>query len=85
MPTAKFMSNCGVCGGEYQQGPGRYEGHLLKLYGISCCDTCWHGNCDGWAPHYESRLLAHLEAKGLQVPARNVKGLLPRGPDQRGA
>jgi hypothetical protein len=35
-------------------------------------------NWDGWAPHHECVLLEHLEKKGLPVPQRNEKGLLPR-------
>lgn len=73
------MFTCDVCGSSYQHGPHRYEGHRINLYGgIFACDTCWNGNYDGWAPHYERVLLAYLERQGLPVPQRNNKGLLPR-------
>jgi len=79
MAEEKFMFKCDVCGSSYQHGPHRYEGHSLKLYGnIFACDPCWQGNHDGWAPHYEKVLLAHLERQDLPVPPRNVKGFLPR-------
>ena len=79
MAQDKFMVNCNVCGRQYQDGPHRYEGHGLKRYGnIFCCNTCWETNWDGWAPHREPVLLAHLKAKGLPVPERNAKGFLPR-------
>jgi len=79
MTKEKFMFKCDVCGGSYQHGPHRYEGHRLNLYGgIFACDTCWQNNHDGWAPHYEKTLLTHLKEKGLSVPQRNAKGFLPR-------
>lgn len=79
MTNEKFMLTCDVCDREYQHGPHRYEGHRLKLYGdIFCCDSCWKNNWDGWAPHCEAVLLGHLKKKGLPMPKRNAKGLLPR-------
>jgi hypothetical protein len=79
MTEEKFMFKCDVCGMSYQHGPHRYEGRRLQLYrDIFCCDSCWRGNWDGWAPHYEKALLAHLKQKGLPVPERNAKGWLPR-------
>jgi hypothetical protein len=79
MQKDKFVFNCDVCGSAYQYGPHRYEGHGLKLYGeIFCCGTCWEANWDGWAPHYEKVLVAHLERQGLPIPTRNSQGLLPR-------
>ena len=79
MTKEKLMFKCDVCGASYQHGPHRYEGHKLNLYGgLFVCDTCWQSNHDGWAPHYEKILLAHLKEKGLPVPQRNAKGFLPR-------
>jgi hypothetical protein len=78
-PADKALFQCAVCRGRYQHGPHRYEGHRLKLYGnIFCCDPCWRGNHDGWAPHVEHALLSVLKEKGLPIPARTAKGLLPR-------
>lgn len=75
----KIMFNCDVCGTTYQHGPHRYQGHKLNLYGdLFVCDSCWQVNHDGWAPHYEKVLLAHLQKEGLPVPQRNAKGFLPR-------
>lgn len=74
-----IVFQCDVCGSDYQSGPHRYEGHRLHLYGdIWCCDTCWKGNHDGWAPHYEPVLLEHLRRQGLPEPPRLPNGLLPR-------
>ena len=61
MNKSKIQFICSVCNKEYQHGPNRYEGHQLKLYGgIFCCDDCWNGNLDGWAPHCESPLLKNI-------------------------
>ena len=79
MTKEKFMFICDVCSKTYQHGPHRYEGHRLELYGdIFCCDSCWQGNFDGWAPHYEHALLEHLNQKNIPIPKRNEKGWLPR-------
>ncbi|WP_148896581.1 hypothetical protein [Geothermobacter ehrlichii] len=79
MEKEKLMFSCDVCGKQYQHGPGRYEGHKLELYGgIFCCDSCWRSNWDGWSTHYEEILLNHIKNKGLPIPKRNIKGLLPR-------
>jgi hypothetical protein len=42
------------------------------------CRSCYAGNWDGWAPHYEDDLLEHLEAEGIDEPERLENGLLPR-------
>lgn len=76
---------CFTCGGTFRFGPHVYDGHHVSAYRINVCSGCWGGNWDGWAPHYEPRLLAHLVAEGLAVPERNASGYLPRnptGPDQ---
>ena len=74
-----IIYQCDVCDADYQAGPHRHEGHRLHLYGdVTCCDTCWRGNWDGWAPHLETRLLGHLQRQGLPVPRRLPRGLLPR-------
>lgn len=79
MNDFKVILNCDVCGMPYQHGPHRYEGYKLAIYGdIACCDSCWRGNSDGWAPHYESVLLAHLKRQKLPVPVRNKDSRLPR-------
>jgi hypothetical protein len=78
MAEALFFT-CDVCGHRYQHGQHRYEGHALMLYGeIFACDPCWKGNHDGWAPHFERRLLEHLARQALPEPVRNSQGRLPR-------
>jgi hypothetical protein len=79
MSEEKFVFRCDICGDTYEHGPHRYEGHKLILYGdIFACDPCWKKNREGWTPHYEKIILAHLERSGLSTPKRNAKGLLPR-------
>ena len=79
MTEHKVMEKCELCGGQYQHGPHLYEGERSKLFDMVVCSTCWESNWDGWAPHLEQILLAHLKTKGLPAPERNAKGLFPRG------
>lgn len=74
----KIMHRCPLCNSLYQQGPGRYEGHISRRYQLEVCDVCWKGNWDGWNPRHEGFLLLHLKEKGLEVPPRNANGYLPR-------
>jgi len=75
----KYMDVCDVCGDEYQNGPGVYEGHRLELYGDAvCCDNCWKLNWDGWASIHEDKIKAICAEKAVAVPVRNSKGWLPR-------
>lgn len=73
------MRRCDTCGKLFQFGPHRYDGHPVATYKITVCNTCWDSNWDGWAPHLEGRVTAKLLEDGLPLPARNSKGLLPRG------
>lgn len=77
----KFMYRCFTCGGEFQFGPHVYDGRHIAAYDMTFCMGCYGGNWDGWAPRYEPRILAHLKDKGLEAPARNEGGYLPRHPD----
>ena len=83
-PTGGTVSNfkhtekCFCCGTEFQFGPHIYDGKHIPGYGITVCRACYEGNWDGWAPHYEVLVLAHLKNKGIEPPARNSKGWLPR-------
>ncbi len=78
MDTHKIMLRCDLCNREFQFGPHRYDGKHILRYQITVCMSCWNGNCDGWAPHLDERLISHLEKKGLPIPERNSKGWLPR-------
>jgi hypothetical protein len=78
MPKPKFMYNCGLCGTEFQFGPGVYAGKLISCYQLTVCLGCWDGNWDGAGPSAEGRLLAHLKQKGIPIPPRNEQGWLPR-------
>ena len=71
---------CFTCGGTFRFGPHVYDGHHIAAYKFNVCSGCWSGNWDGWAPHYERKILIHLAENGLPVPARNAAGYLPRDP-----
>lgn len=78
MTLEKIMCSCSLCGNHFQFGPHRYDGKHISRYQITVCMSCWNGNWDGWAPHLEERLIAHLQQKGIPIPERNAKGWLPR-------
>jgi len=78
MEDHKFMYKCELCASSYQMGRHIYDGKHIPLYNLGVCKTCYEGNWDGWAPDAEVKILAHLKEKGLPVPTRNTKGLLPR-------
>jgi hypothetical protein len=62
----------------YHGNPAVYCGMYVGRYMIEVCDGCYASNPDGWAPDFETPLLAHLTANGLPIPERNEKGRLPR-------
>ena len=74
----RIMCPCFMCRRDFQMGPHRYDGHYIGRYKLSVCDTCWNANWDGWAPDFETRLVAHLSEQHLPIPDRNEKGWLPR-------
>jgi hypothetical protein len=78
MSKEKFMCQCFICGGDFQFGPHRYEGRKIPRYNINVCNNCYEANWDGWAPHYEKKLVAHLRKEDLPIPERNAEGWLPR-------
>lgn len=78
MPEYKHMIPCFTCGRQFQFGPHLYAGTFIRRYQVCVCKACYDSNWDGWAPHYEQLLIAHLEEKGLPMPERNAKGRLPR-------
>src|SRR5947208_12967874 len=59
--SEQIWHECGLCGGRFQYGPHRYEGHFIARYKLVACDRCWHGNADGWGPVAEPKVLAHLK------------------------
>ncbi len=78
MEETKMMYSCDLCGSKYQMGSGIYNGKYIKLYELNVCMPCYDGNWDGWNPHYEELIVAHLNKKGLPIPEKNAKGWLPR-------
>lgn len=80
MSNHKMMYRCPLCGNQFQINAhvDVDDGKYIPRYDITVCRTCWNSNWDGWAPHYEETLIAHLKKKGLPVPERNEKGWLPR-------
>lgn len=70
---------CDVCGRRIEDRHHSHRFHVLETYGgITCCDTCWDSNSDGWSPQLEAVLMGHLMKSGLSEPERNGQGLLPR-------
>ncbi|MDO8734798.1 MAG: hypothetical protein Q7K21_06535 [Elusimicrobiota bacterium] len=78
MKSEKFMYQCFMCGRKYQFGPHKYDGKHIPQYKIDVCLSCYKNNWDGWAPHYEKKLISHLEEKRLPIPKRNKEGWFPR-------
>ena len=78
MAEPKVMIRCFMCDSEYQMGPHRDDGKYIPQYKINVCRICYDGNWDGWAPHYEDRLMEQLKKEDIPVPERNSKGWLPR-------
>ena len=74
----KVMLPCYICDQQFQFGPHVYDGKFIPTYELTVCRTCYSANHDGWAPHYEQKILKHLEEKGICVPERNKSGWLPR-------
>jgi|1185.fasta_scaffold195262_3 hypothetical protein len=79
--TAKepIVRLCDACGSKFRYGPDRYDGRWLRGFQMLICMSCFNGNLDGWNVASEPRVRAHLASKGIAVPGRNDKGLLPRG------
>ena len=75
----KYFYTCHMCGVEYQMGLHIYDSKHIATYKLDVCKSCYVGNWDGWAPHYEEKLIAHLKEKSIPVPERNEKGWYPRG------
>ncbi len=73
-----YMERCDICGNEFQFSDHQYDGRKCQGYNMMACRSCYDGNHDGWAPHYEDRILKHLEDHGIEEPERLDNGLLPR-------
>ena len=78
MAERKVMKRCFICGEKFQMGPHQYELHYIRRYDIYVCRIDYDGNWDGWEPDYGDRIIEHLKKKGISIPEKNDKGLLPR-------
>lgn len=78
MADFKHMVKCFCCGSEFQFGLHAYLGRKVNGYEFMACRNCYDGNWDGWVPHLEPKILAHLHALGIDPPPRNSSGWLPR-------
>lgn len=76
----QITATCDLCGKEFPFSNGRYHGQRLPHYEMILCSSCHAGNHDGFAPHREAAFEAHLARHGIELPARNAKGLYPRDP-----
>jgi len=72
------MVRCFCCETDFPFGPNVYFGRHLAGYEITVCDNCYNANSAGWQPYYAVRILTHLRRLGIEIPARNVFGSLPR-------
>ena len=72
-----ITAECEVCKKTVSNGHGNYDLKQCHGYEMWVCSNCFDGNRDGWAPHHEPTVLAHLQTKGLPIPERNLLGLLP--------
>lgn len=73
-----IMFPCDICGQQFQFGCHVYDGKFIPTYKLTVCITCFNANHDGWAPHYEQKILSHLERNRVKLPERNENGWLPR-------
>ena len=78
LTTAKIIERCDLCREEFQYGPVAYFGTYVPAYHVMVCNRCFGANWDGWAPGLEETVTRTLKAKGLRIPERNRRGLLPR-------
>ena len=78
MEDFKCMKQCFLCSQQFQYGPHLYDGEYIPAYKIVVCMICYKANHDGWASHYEEKIISHLKEKGLPIPDRQEKGYLPR-------
>jgi hypothetical protein len=78
LASTSVIEHCDLCGQGFQYGPAAGLGTYVPAYQIMACDRCYAANRDGWAPHLEETVTRSLKAKGLRIPQRNAKGLLPR-------
>jgi hypothetical protein len=72
------MEICWICGAKDQSQPGGHHFTFIRNYQFSLCHWCYEGNWDGYNPGLNDRIIAHLKAKELPIPARNDKDLFPR-------
>lgn len=72
------MIRCDACSSLFQFGPHSYLGTHIPTYQVTVCESCYRANWDGWAPHLEQAITSNLRRQGLELPTRNVAGLLPR-------
>jgi hypothetical protein len=78
MHSAKIIERCDLCGERFQYGPVAYFGTYVPAYQVMVCHRCYAANWDGWALKLDETVTRNLKAKGLRIPERNTKGLLPR-------
>lgn len=71
--------DCFFCGSKFQFGPHRYDGSWNPTYRLPMCSGCYRSNWDGLNPGFGEKLIRHLEKEGIPKPAKNEKGLFPRG------
>ena len=74
----QFYETCFLCGKKFEFGSHKYYGKKVPYYEFMLCDAHYQGNWDGFAPHYEDKIIKHLKENNIPIPKRNEKGWLPR-------
>jgi hypothetical protein len=61
------VCRCFLCRGQFQCGPGRYDGRSIPEWDIGVCDVCITSNWDGIMLGRYPHLVEHLKAKGIPI------------------
>ena len=69
---------CPLCAAHFKWGPHRFDGRKIEPYDIIVCNACWQRSWSGWGQPLDKGILQHLTERGLPIPERNERGLLPR-------
>ena len=73
-----IYKKCFLCDEEFKFGHHHYDGKFVDSYKIMLCRICYDGSWDGYNSGDEEKIIDHVNQKGIKIPMRNEKGLLPR-------
>jgi len=72
MSDKPFIEKCFLCERPFH-GPHVY-GRYIHQWDTSVCSQCYGANWDGIPPRHHSRLVSHLQSKGMTPPKHNEEG-----------